>query len=64
MSVKVRSCTVMAQDTIKWQALVHKVLNFWVLQMQRISWTASINIYAVLQDTQSVLMSEFIQHLC
>ena len=25
---------------------------------------ASCNIYAVQQDTQSVLMSEFIQHLC
>jgi hypothetical protein len=26
--------------------------------------TTVINIYAVHQDTQSVLMSEFIQHLC
>ena len=24
----------------------------------------TVNIYAVQQDTQSVLMSEFIQHLC
>ena len=26
--------------------------------------TASTNTYAVQQDTQSVLMSKFIQHLC
>ena len=52
------------------QTLTNVTANFWALTQQVVAIrycrdrVSSCNIYAVQQDTQSVLMSEFIQHLC